>query len=156
VKLDLQRRAGAKNPLTSAARRDVPEKISGIKCPESGQRVFYKDVEPTMGGVRSPGFQLPHVRMGAVARHSIVMFDGDTWCRHGVAPTSARFRGKFPSTSAAMPTALKDRAGQDRAEGTRSTRLRQARRVLPVVIGVQDLSTSWAGIGSAWTYRARR
>jgi tryptophan synthase alpha chain len=55
-------------------RRDVPENL-WIKCPDTGQLVFYKDVEAN-------GFVIPgsnyHMRMGAVARLKS-MFDGSTW-----------------------------------------------------------------------------
>ena len=56
------------------SRRDVPDNL-WIKCPDTGQLVFYKDVEAN-------GFVIPgsnyHMRMGAVARLKS-MFDGSTW-----------------------------------------------------------------------------
>src|SRR5262245_1541005 len=55
-------------------RRDVPENL-WIKCPDTGQLVFYKDVEAN-------GFVIPgsnyHMRMGATARLKSI-FDNETW-----------------------------------------------------------------------------
>src|SRR5580692_12025128 len=60
-------------------RRDVPDNL-WIKCPDTGQLVFYKDVEAN-------GFVIPgsnyHMRMGAAARLK-AMFDGNTWLDIGV------------------------------------------------------------------------
>src|SRR5437016_5312555 len=55
-------------------RRDSPENL-WIKCPESGQLVFYKDVEANQFVIPSSNY---HMRMGAVARMKS-MFDGETW-----------------------------------------------------------------------------
>src|SRR5438128_459525 len=55
-------------------RREVPENL-WIKCPESGQLVFYKDVEANQFVIPGSNY---HMRMGAVARLK-TMFDGETW-----------------------------------------------------------------------------
>jgi len=55
-------------------RRDSPENL-WIKCPESGQLVFYKDVEANQFVIPSSNY---HMRMGAVARLKSI-FDGQTW-----------------------------------------------------------------------------
>src|SRR6266403_2038336 len=60
------------------ARRDVPENL-WIKCPESGQLVFYKDVEANQFVIPGSNY---HMRMGAVARLKS-MFDGETGVDHG-------------------------------------------------------------------------
>ncbi len=54
------------------AKRDVPENL-WIKCPETGQLVFHKDVEANLWVIPGSGY---HLRMGAKARLASV-FDGD-------------------------------------------------------------------------------
>src|SRR6476659_719301 len=61
------------------ARREVPENL-WITCPESGQLVFYKDVEANQFVIPGSNY---HMRMGAVARLKS-MFDGETWFDIGV------------------------------------------------------------------------
>ena len=46
------------------ARRDTPENL-WIKCPESGQLVFYKDVEANQFVIPGSNY---HMRMGATAK----------------------------------------------------------------------------------------
>jgi acetyl-CoA carboxylase carboxyl transferase subunit beta len=55
-------------------RRETPENL-WIKCPETGQLVFYKDVEANQFVI--PGSDY-HMRMSATARLKS-MFDGETW-----------------------------------------------------------------------------
>src|SRR4051794_19173357 len=55
-------------------RRESPENL-WIKCPETGQLVFYKDVESNQFVI--PGSDY-HMRMSASARLKS-MFDGETW-----------------------------------------------------------------------------
>src|SRR5471032_3069650 len=55
-------------------RRDSPENL-WIKCPESGQLVFYKDVEANQFVIPSSNY---HMRMGAAARMRSI-FDGEIW-----------------------------------------------------------------------------
>src|SRR3974390_2898845 len=55
-------------------RREVPENL-WIKCPETGQLVFYKDVEANQFVIPGSNY---HMRMGAVARLKS-MFDNQTW-----------------------------------------------------------------------------
>jgi len=55
-------------------RRDTPENL-WIKCPETGQLVFFKDVEANQFVI--PGSDY-HMRMSATARMKS-MFDGETW-----------------------------------------------------------------------------
>jgi acetyl-CoA carboxylase carboxyl transferase subunit beta len=122
-------------------RRDVPDNM-WIKCPDTGQLVFYKDVEAN-------GFVIPgsnyHMRMGAVARLK-AMFDGSTWLDIGVPDVShdpLRFRD--------------ERRYVDRLKDARSkTGLNDAIKVglgkldgLPVVIGVQDFEFMGGSLGIA-------
>ena len=55
-------------------RRDVPENL-WIKCPDTGQLVFYKDVEANKFVIPGSNY---HMRMGAMARLKST-FDGETW-----------------------------------------------------------------------------
>ena len=56
------------------ARRETPENL-WIKCPETGQLVFYKDVEANQFVIPGSNY---HMRMGAMARLKS-MFDDETW-----------------------------------------------------------------------------
>src|SRR5678815_1069342 len=56
------------------ARRDTPENL-WIKCPETGQLVFYKDVEANQFVIPGSGY---HMRMSATVRMKSI-FDNDTW-----------------------------------------------------------------------------
>src|SRR5262244_1638059 len=55
-------------------RRETPENL-WIKCPDSGQLVFYKDVEANQFVIPGSNY---HMRMGAVARLKLI-FDNETW-----------------------------------------------------------------------------
>ncbi len=58
--------------IRSFLKRDTPENL-WVKCPESGQLVFHKDVEANLWVI--PGSE-HHLRMGAVARLKSVFDDG--------------------------------------------------------------------------------
>jgi len=60
--------------IRNILRREVPENL-WIKCPETGQLVFYKDVESNLFVI--PG-SIYHMRMSATARLKS-MFDNATW-----------------------------------------------------------------------------
>src|SRR6202007_1578540 len=60
--------------IRSLLKREVPENM-WIKCPETGQLVFYKDVEANQFVIPGSNY---HMRMGAPARLKS-MFDGQTW-----------------------------------------------------------------------------
>ena len=55
-------------------RREVPENL-WIKCPETGQLVFYKDVEANLFVIPGSNY---HMRMSAMARLKSI-FDNETW-----------------------------------------------------------------------------
>jgi acetyl-CoA carboxylase carboxyl transferase subunit beta len=122
-------------------RREVPENL-WIKCPESGQLVFYKDVEANQFVI--PGSEY-HMRMGAVARLKSV-FDGQTWFDLAVpevSPDPLRFRD--------------ERRYADRLKDARAkTGLNDAVKLgygklmrMPVVIGVQDFDFMGGSLGMA-------
>ena len=56
------------------ARRDTPENL-WIKCPETGQLVFSKDVEANQFVIPGSNY---HMRMSATARLKMI-FDNETW-----------------------------------------------------------------------------
>ena len=55
-------------------RRETPENL-WIKCPETGQLVFYKDVEANLFVIPGSNY---HMRMAALARLKSI-FDDETW-----------------------------------------------------------------------------
>src|ERR1700686_2774558 len=123
------------------ARRDVPENL-WIKCPESGQLVFYKDVEANQFVIPGSNY---HMRMGAVARLKS-MFDGETWYDIGVpeAPVDPlKFRDERRYVDrlkdARAKTGLNDaiKLGYGKLDG------------LPVTIGVQDFDFMGGSLGMA-------
>ncbi len=60
--------------IRNILRRETPENL-WIKCPDSGQLVFYKDVEANQFVIPGSNY---HMRIGAVARLKSV-FDNQTW-----------------------------------------------------------------------------
>ena len=60
--------------IRNMIRRETPENL-WIKCPDSGQLVFYKDVEANQFVIPGSNY---HMRMGATARLKSV-FDNETW-----------------------------------------------------------------------------
>jgi len=123
------------------ARRDVPENL-WIKCPESGQLVFYRDVEQNQFVIPGSNY---HMRMGATSRMKS-MFDGETWIDVGVpevAPDPLKFRDERRYADrlrdARTKTGMKDaiKLGFGKLDG------------LPVVIGVQDFEFMGGSLGMA-------
>src|SRR6266567_1433311 len=60
--------------IRNILRRETPENL-WIKCPDSGQLVFYKDVESNQFVIPGSNY---HMRMGSVARLKSI-FDNETW-----------------------------------------------------------------------------
>ena len=60
--------------IRSILRRETPENL-WIKCPDTGQLVFYKDVEQNQFVIPGSNY---HMRMGATARLKSI-FDNETW-----------------------------------------------------------------------------
>jgi acetyl-CoA carboxylase carboxyl transferase subunit beta len=122
-------------------RRDVPENL-WIKCPDTGQLVFYKDVEANQFVIPGSNY---HMRMGATARLKST-FDGETWIDIAVPDVQAdplRFRDerryadrlKDARTKTGMKDAIK--LGFGKLDG------------LPIVIGVQDFDFMGGSLGMA-------
>jgi acetyl-CoA carboxylase carboxyl transferase subunit beta len=122
-------------------RRETPENL-WIKCPETGQLVFYKDVEANQFVIPVSSY---HMRMSAVARLKS-MFDGETWLDVGVPEVPLdplKFRDERRYTDrlkdARAKTGLNDaiKLGLGKLEG------------LPVVIAVQDFDFMGGSLGMA-------
>ena len=123
------------------ARRDTPENL-WIKCPETGQLVFYKDVEANQFVIPGSNY---HMRMAATARLKSIM-DNETWFDIAVPEVPLdplKFRDERRYTDrlrdARSKTGTKDaiKLGLGKLEG------------LPVVIGVQDFDFMGGSLGMA-------
>jgi acetyl-CoA carboxylase carboxyl transferase subunit beta len=122
-------------------RRESPENL-WIKCPETGQLVFYKDVEANQFVIPVSNY---HMRMGATARLKS-MFDDGVWEDIAVPEVVAdplKFRDERRYADrlkdARAKTGLDDaiKLGFGKLDGT------------PVVIGVQDFDFMGGSLGMA-------
>ncbi len=122
-------------------RKDVAENL-WIKCPETGQLVFHKDVEANQWVIPNSNY---HMRMGAAQRLKS-MFDGETWLdialpEVAIDPLKFRDERRYVDRlkDARAKTGLKDavKLGLGRLEG------------LPVVIAVQDFDFMGGSLGMA-------
>lgn len=127
--------------IRSFLKRETPENL-WIKCPESGQLVFYKDVEANQFVIPGSNY---HMRMSATARLK-TMFDNETWLDIGIPEVQVdplKFRDqrrytdrlKDARTKTGMNDAIK--LGFGKLDG------------LPVVIGVQDFDFMGGSLGMA-------
>ena len=123
------------------SRRESPENL-WIKCPESGQLVFFKDVETNAFVIPGSNY---HMRMGAVARMKSI-FDEQAWddiAVPEVATDPLKFRDERRYVDrlkdARAKTELVDaiKLGFGKLEGQ------------PVVIGVQDFDFMGGSLGMA-------
>jgi acetyl-CoA carboxylase carboxyl transferase subunit beta len=122
-------------------RRETPENL-WIKCPDTGQLVFFKDVEANQFVIPNSNY---HMRMGATARLKSI-FDNETWYDVAVPPVAAdplKFRDERKYVDrikdARAKTGLNDsvKVGYGKLEG------------LPVVVGVQDFDFMGGSLGMA-------
>jgi len=122
-------------------RRETPENL-WIKCPETGQLVFYKDVEANQFVIPGSNY---HMRMSATARLKS-MFDGETWFDIAVPdvpidPLKFRDERRYADRlkDARVKTGTNDavKLGFGRLDG------------LPVVIAVQDFDFMGGSLGMA-------
>src|SRR6202171_3668372 len=127
--------------IRSILRREAPGNL-WIKCPETGQLVFYKDVEANQFVIPGSNY---HMRMSAAARLKS-MFDGETWIDIGVPDVTLdplKFRDERRYTDrlkdARAKTGLNDaiKLGLGKLDG------------LPVVIAVQDFDFMGGSLGMA-------
>lgn len=122
-------------------RRETPENL-WIKCPESGQLVFFKDVEANLFVIPGSNY---HMRLGAVARMKSI-FDGETWLDIAVPEAQVdplKFRDERRYTDrlkdARAKTNLNDaiKLGYGKLDG------------LPITVGVQDFDFMGGSLGMA-------
>jgi acetyl-CoA carboxylase carboxyl transferase subunit beta len=120
-------------------KREVPENL-WIKCPETGQMVFHKDVEANHFVIPGSNF---HLRMSMEARLKL-MFDGEEWEEITV-PEMPADPLKFRDNKRYV-----DRLREARAK----TNLKEAVKIavgtvedLPVTIGVQDFEFIAGSLG---------
>ena len=127
--------------IRNILRRETPENL-WIKCPDSGQLVFYKDVEANQFVIPGSNY---HMRMGAVARLKSV-FDNETW--YDIA---------LPEVSADPLKFRDEKRYADRIKDARArTNLNDAVKVgygklegAAVVIAVQDFDFMGGSLGMA-------
>jgi acetyl-CoA carboxylase carboxyl transferase subunit beta len=122
-------------------RRETPENL-WIKCPETGQLVFYKDVEANQFVIPGSNY---HMRMGAKARLKSI-FDNETWIDIAVPDVpldplkfrdERRYTDRLKDARAKAGTNDAIKLGLGKLEG------------LPVVIGVQDFDFMGGSLGMA-------
>src|SRR5512134_2327493 len=127
--------------LSFLNRRESPENL-WIKCPETGQLVFYKDVEANQFVIPGSNY---HMRMSATARLKSI-FDNETWFDIAIPPAPVdplRFRDERRYTDrlkdARSKTGTNDaiKLGYGKLDG------------LPVVAAVQDFDFMGGSLGMA-------
>ncbi len=127
--------------IRSFLKRETPENL-WIKCPDSGQLVFYKDVEQNQFVIPGSNY---HMRMGATARLKSI-FDNETWfdvALPDVAADPLKFRDERKYADrirdARAKTGMTDaiKIGYGRIEGQ------------PAVVAVQDFDFMGGSLGMA-------
>jgi len=127
--------------IRSILKREVPENL-WIKCPETGQLVFYKDVEANQFVIPGSNY---HMRMSPTARLK-AMFDNETWFDVAVPevpldPLKFRDERRYAERlkDARSKTGLKDavKLGYGRLDG------------LALVMAVQDFEFMGGSLGMA-------
>ena len=127
--------------IRSILRRETPENL-WIKCPDTGQLVFYKDVESNQFVIPGSNY---HMRMGAVARLKSI-FDNETWYDVALPDVTAdplKFRDERKYADrikdARAKTGLNDaiKVGYGKLEGA------------AVVVAVQDFDFMGGSLGMA-------
>jgi acetyl-CoA carboxylase carboxyl transferase subunit beta len=122
-------------------RRESPENL-WIKCPESGQLVFYKDVESNQFVIPGSNY---HMRMGAMARMKST-FDNETWFDIAIPDVPVdplkfrderRYTDRLKDARAKTGTTDAIKLGYGKLDG------------LPVVIAVQDFDFMGGSLGMA-------
>jgi acetyl-CoA carboxylase carboxyl transferase subunit beta len=127
--------------IRSILKREAPENL-WIKCPDTGQLVYFKDVEANQFVIPGSNY---HMRMGAMARLKST-FDNETWydvALPQVATDPLKFRDERRYVDrlkdARTKTGLNDavKVGYGRLEG------------MPVVVAVQDFDFMGGSLGMA-------
>jgi len=126
--------------IRSFLKRETPENL-WIKCPETGQLVFHKDLEQNLFVIPGSGV---HMRMGSAARLRSI-FDGGTWFDVALPDVPAdplkfrdekRYVGRLRDARA--KTGMQDaiRVGYGKLDG------------LPVTVAVQDMDFMAGSLGT--------
>jgi acetyl-CoA carboxylase carboxyl transferase subunit beta len=127
--------------IRSILRRETPENL-WIKCPDTGQLVFYKDVEQNQFVIPGSNY---HMRMSATARLKSI-FDNETWfdvALPGVVADPLKFRDERKYVDrikdARAKTGMNDsvKVGYGKLEGA------------GVVVAVQDFDFMGGSLGMA-------
>jgi acetyl-CoA carboxylase carboxyl transferase subunit beta len=122
-------------------RRETPENL-WIKCPDTGQLVFYKDVEANQFVIPGSNY---HLRMSADTRLRSI-FDNQTWYDVAIPAVAAdplKFRDdlRYPERikAAREKTGMNDavKIGYGKLDG------------MPIVVGVQDFNFMGGSLGMA-------
>jgi len=122
-------------------RRESPENL-WIKCPETGQLVFYKDVEANQFVIPGSNY---HMRMSATARLKSI-FDNETWFDIAVPAAPAdplkfrderRYSDRLKDARNKTGTTDAIKLGYGKLDG------------LPVVVAVQDFDFMGGSLGMA-------
>jgi acetyl-CoA carboxylase carboxyl transferase subunit beta len=122
-------------------RRESPENL-WIKCPETGQLVFYKDVEANRFVIPGSNY---HMRMSATARLKSI-FDNETWFDVAVPAAPAdplkfrderRYTDRLKDARSKTGTTDAIKLGYGKLDG------------LPVVVAVQDFDFMGGSLGMA-------
>jgi acetyl-CoA carboxylase carboxyl transferase subunit beta len=122
-------------------RRESPENL-WIKCPETGQLVFYKDVEANQFVIPGSNY---HMRMSATARLKSI-FDNETWFDIAVPPAPVdplkfrderRYTDRLKDARSKTGTTDAIKLGYGKLDG------------LPVVAAVQDFDFMGGSLGMA-------
>src|ERR1700758_5070714 len=122
-------------------RREVPENL-WIKCPETGQLVFYKDVEANQFVIPGSNY---HMRMSAGARLKS-MFDNETWFDIAVPEVPLdplKFRDERRYTDRLRDARTKTGLNDAVLVGTGTV------EELPIVAAVQDFDFMGGSLGMA-------
>lgn len=127
--------------IRSILKRETPENL-WIKCPETGQMVFHKDLEANLYVIPGSGV---HMRMGSSARLKSI-FDGGTW-----------FDVSLPEAPADPLKFRDEKRYADRIKDARArTGMNDAIRVgygkldgLGVTVAVQDMDFMAGSLGTA-------
>src|SRR5256714_10605975 len=127
--------------IRSILKREAPENL-WIKCPDTGQLVYFKDVEANQFVIPGSNY---HMRMGAMARLKSI-FDNQTWFDIAVPEVpldplrfrdERRYIDRLKDARARTSTNDAIKLGLGKLEG------------LPVVIAVQDFDFMGGSLGMA-------
>src|SRR5437763_8165050 len=127
--------------IRSMLRREVRENL-WIKCPETGQLVYYKDVEANQYVIPGSNY---HMRVAATARMKSI-FDGETWFDIAIPAVPVdplkfrderRYLDRLKDARGKTGTNDAIKLGYGKLDG------------LPVVIGVQDFDFMGGSLGMA-------